>query len=1288
MDWIALISIIVTVIGSGIALYSIFSDKRKSRKEREQVKIFLKSRETLPLNNWANQTNIEFEFIELIKRLVFAADFKSKVENVMFADLLIQSSDNNSEYIPNGKSIWEIKSSSPSKKLLEDLEKKCSSLKDLNKSQIILIYATPFFIEQKNDWLKQWKNRGWKEIRIYDAEIITTWLEKEPSVSLWFELKHLGNFPTDGIVLPEDFWEEWSTGPNLKLDSSIILGGRENERNEILNLITLSNIIAIQGTSREEVIAFIISSLMVDDNIKDTFLRKCFIIDNQNAFRKLIEINDKLILIPRFDDYSILNLGLKSGHTILAPIGLDDTNNWNQKITLSSLDREKFIHALVNSGCSEETAKRISKESNRNITILRRQLGFNRTIPSWTNSENIKEIIPALIVGRWNGDSEKDKSLIANISGYSYEDFIFKLNKWLVVSDSPIVRIGNSWRLTSPLDAWTNGSRFLLNFDFEKLYAAFIEVLSEKDVSLEIPQQQRLFTPSNKAIVFSSWIKDGIIQSLTIIAVFGDKLKLDLQISSQLWVDNIITKLLELSDSALWKSFERLLPQIAEASPNGFLTSIEKHLNDNDNVINSLFIEEDGFITPRSYHTGLLWGLENVAWLPEYFSRTILVLVKLSVIDPGIKILNRPINSLVEIFKPWHFQTLANFHERMDVLKLIANSEKQIAWELLCKLLPDNHSVGFPTHTMRWRLFDENLQKPKTYQEIWDTHSTIVDILLSSFEINEYRFSQLIEKSVNLSMSDRDKVLSSLESKIKDLKQIDFVAWHSTRKILSQHRSHPKTEWALPESILQKYERIYNELMPKDEIIQTTWLFDDYHPKFVEGIIYPDVPFDEEEKIIQKKRFDVLTKLYLQYGIDRIIEISSNIKQPGIYGDTLARIIEDDKIVIKLCALLNSENNKLVFIQSFLYRKCIVKGIDWTFTIYDHLDSLNFTYKSLAIFLLSVIQNRVIWEKIETLNSLIQEYYWINLKPRFHNLQENDLEYGIKNLINYKRFFTALEISSHIPEKLQSDLLIDVLEKSATQIGSEEIRIDGYEVNRVFEVLDSRKDIDRSKMIQLEWYYLPILASYGNPRNPKILHEELAINPDFFIEVIKSFYKSKDEALNIKERDGLTDEQIQTRAKHVYELLNSWKTIPGVNENGEINTEELNSWIHKVRELAIETDRLEVVDIQIGKLLAQYPENNKIWPPKEICQVIESINTDSLISNFSSATFNKRGFSTRGAFEGGDIERGHAEYFENLAKLQRSKFPIVASILSNLARGYREDAKRMDVRAEKDKLDY
>ncbi|MBA7529425.1 hypothetical protein ES705_21623 [subsurface metagenome] len=192
----------------------------------------------------------------------------------------------------------------------------------------------------------------------------------------------------------------------------------------------------------------------------------------------------------------------------------------------------------------------------------------------------------------------------------------------------------------------------------------------------------------------------------------------------------------------------------------------------------------------------------------------------------------------------------------------------------------------------------------------------------------------------------------------------------------------------------------------------------------------------------------------------------------------------------------------------------------------------------------------------------------------------------------------------------------------------------------------------------------------------------------FFIDVLKCLYKSKDESINEKERKEIDENQIQNRARQVYELVNGWKKIPGVNEQGEINSEFLNNWISKVRELAEEHGRLDVADMQIGKLLAQYPEDKEIWPPNEICQIIETINTDSLKSNFSSATFNKRGSSTRGAFDGGDIERGHAEYFEKLSTKHRNKFPIVASILSRLAKGYREDAKRIDISAERDRLDY
>ncbi len=55
---------------------------------------------------------------------------------------------------------------------------------------------------------------------------------------------------------------------------------------------------------------------------------------------------------------------------------------------------------------------------------------------------------------------------------------------------------------------------------------------------------------------------------------------------------------------------------------------------------------------------------------------------------------------------------------------------------------------------------------------------------------------------------------------------------------------------------------------------------------------------------------------------------------------------------------------------------------------------------------------------------------------------------------------------------------------------------------------------------------------------------------------------------------------------------------------------------------------------------------------------------------------------------GGDIERAHAKYFEKLAAAQKSKYPIIAGIFKNLAKGYLFDSKRQDEDAERNKLEY
>ena len=1288
MDWIALVSIIVTVIGSLITVYVIFIDKKKKKKENIDTKDFFRTQSVLPLVNWAKQKNIENDFIDLIKRLVLISRHTSIINNEKL-DLFIKS-EGSSEFIPTGISSWQVCTSYPSNIILEEQIKNINKpTEDSNSKEFSYVFVTPYLIENKNKWKDKLKSHNWKEIFIYDAQDIINWLKNDPSVDIWFKVKHLG-FPSGGVVLPDDFWEEWSTGLKTKLDSSIILGGREAESRKVIETIKSSTMLAVQSISREESLAFCIASF-INDDARDGFFLKCFIVDNPNSFKQLIETPDQLILIPRFEDFSVLNLALKKGHSVIVLIDLENTSNWQNKINLPALDRKAFVNSLVKSGYTEELASKLSKESARNISILRRQLGFTRTVPLWAKSENIKDIIPALIAGRWIEKNEKDEALIAKLAGTNYEEYIFKLKKWLYTSDSPIMKIGNFWRLASPLDAWTNGSRFLSQVDFDKLNHKFIEVLSEKNSSFEISAKEQLFRAfTNNDSSYSTSIKEGLTQSLIILSVFGNKYKVDLPISSPIYVDNIVNKLLSSSEEIVWKSFEHYLPKIAEASPNSFLNSIEHHLTKEDSVIKKLFREEEGLASPISYHLGLLWGLENVAWIPEYFSKSVIILAKLSVIDPGGSLSNRPYNSLIEIFKPWHYQTLATFPERIEVLKLVAKSEKDIAWDLLCTMLPGNHySRGMTTQTMRWRLFDKILYKPITYQEIRDTHSEVIDLLISLFDDNEQKLAKLIKKSASnsLSQKDRNRILDYLEERLDKVVQTEYIAWTSTREILSRHRSCSDANWALKEADLNRYQELYNKLTPKDDIISSIWLFND-HPQLPQGFKDKDVSFD---KIVQDTRTKALKRLYLKFGIEKIVSLSLEVKQPWSYGDTLAQFLDDEDSIIYISNQLKLEKDKLVFVQSFFYRKASINGIDWVFKLFKKLESLSFDNKALANLFLSIEQTRVLWDRINSLNQEVQDYYWLNIPIRsFYSILE-DLEYKINKLLDYKRYYSAIRISSLHAEKIPSKLLVQILKKAAMEVSSEDVRIDGYEIERIFDALDKHNDIERKVLIELEWLYLTILTSDGNSRNLKNLHIELAKNPTFFIDVLKCLYKSKDGTITEKESKEIDDVQHRNRARQADELLNCWVKIPGVNERLEIDSTILNEWVENVRKLATECGRLDFADIQIGKVLAQYPEEKEgkeIWPPAEICQVIEKINTDSIKSNFSSATFNKRGFSTRGAFDGGNIERGHAKYFEYLANKHRNKFPIVASILSRLAKGYIEDAKRRDKSAEIESLDY
>ena len=1257
------------------------------------------------LERWAEATFSKAVLPYLISRLVRATTPASTKANIPSGSATyiggwdgIVNCETETAYVPQGISLWEFGTTSGCKgKADGDYDKRKENPMGFTPSDSVFIFVTPRLWTKKDEWIAAKKAENhWKDVKVYDSIDLEQWLDNALSVSRWLASQDgVGTYPFDGIMTADEFWEEWSIGPKgLFLSPECVVAGREYEKDLLLSALQGDPTIkGIKASTKIEAIAFIIASAKLFPIEEfDRFFSKALVVDTEGNFRGIVRnnITSTLNLIPRFDEAQPLYLAVSKGNHVLVPLGADDDFN-QETITLPTIDRDGQISALIKSGISKEDAEKFSRESGRNITILKKLLGFPHYKAKWIEKENIREIIPALILGRWNETFVGDIELIEKLSEQKYSDYLVILNKWKNFEESPIIQIGETWRLTSPLDLWTALSPQLSSKDFQNIQECYALAFKNGNPIVEPADKNSFVAYFSKKNKYSNWSREGLTQSLILVGRLNG-VKIPNLDNPQNWVDDIIFDLLNKASGEMWISFDHELPLISEASPERFLRAVKNSLAKEKPEIMDMFNEEDGFLHRTSHHTGLLWALESLAWFPEYLRDASLVLIKLSRLDPGGNLSNRPLNSISEIFKPWHFQTLASYDERMETLKYITDREKESGWSLLIRMLPDHHGIAHPTHKMRWRMFDKNTNLTYTYQEIWNTHSAVIEMLINLFDNDEEKFSQLIKETTNLSPKDRKRVLDWADVIYPNIKQEKFLTWEAIRGILNHHMSHPDTDWALPESELARLENLYNKLQPTDIIHKYIWLFNKHLPEFPEGFIYEpnesEKRYEQQQKRVDEARIKAATVFLQELGLKPTLDLRKQVKEFCLLGSTLADVITNQEDVLKVCENLYDEKNLIGFAHNFIYRKSILEKFDWIKSLFKQLQEKKYSKKALSNVLIPLNQNQQLWDFVSSLDEEIQNEYWQNINPHFYHITDDEKANGIEMLLKHKRFFSAIGIASHFSNVISSNLLSKMLIKAAIEEANETPRFSDYEIERIFEELDKRTDIDKSILIHLELLYLPILNSYGTIRNPKILEEELANSPDFFIDALKWLYIPKDKTLLEKEREGISDEVIQNRAKQAYHLLHSWKKIPGMKEDKSIDEAVLKDWIIKARTLAESSSRLNVADSEIGKVLAEYPENIPEWPQEKIFQTIEEINTDSLKSGYSSAMYNKRGSSTRGAFDGGDIEREKAAYFEKLANDLKNKYPNVAEIFKRMQQGYLAEAKRMDEDAERNRLEY
>jgi len=1249
---------------------------------------------TTDLKQWAQRRDCQENLTLLVRKLIRATS--TNISRVLFPagdniftsgwDGILESAERN-EYIPKELSLWEFGAGEKYRdKANSDYEKRTKNSLGYDQSKVTYIFITPYRWEKKEDWCREKNSQEiWKEVRVYDGSVLEEWIEIAPTVGAWLA-KHLGKFP-ENVQPTDDFWEEWSIGPHHKIVPSLITAGRRQESQKIGEwLKNPPSVKSIKASSRDEALAFIIATAMqLKPGFQEDFFSRSLIVNDPDTFRIISSNRNSQILIPKFEDNGVINRAITKGHHVFIPFGADYTSIAPEQLILPRLDRKEFIKALQDMGFSKYDAQKHSKESGRNISILRRQLEFVRNQPIWAKPPNSKEIIPGLLLGRWDEGRQGDKEIIAQLTQESYDSYIRKLVSWINTPDKPFYKIGSKWRLSSPLDAWSHISSYITTEDFNDLRKIVLDVLSEINPSFELePEKRYMASMYGKESKYSDWAREGLCQSLILIAVYGEKFRLQTSSISQNWVDLVVDDLLKNAKGERWSSLTDLLPLLAEASPNSFLNSVEQSLSKKERPIMEMFNEFESVMQPVSYHTGLLWALEGLAWLPEYFSRVVMILGKLASFDPGGKLSNRPIRSLRHIFLPWLPQTNVSLQNRLDALEILMKKEPEVAWKLLIELLPKHHDTADSNYKTRWRHFSIPKEQKVTYNEISENHSAILDNLLSVLGKDESKISVLITKFSGLSHQDKNRVIDYINSVKSSIKQENYSIWHELRKILSRHRAHPDTNWVLPKKDLEKLEKLYKKLEPKDPNDKFGWLFDDYFPEIPEGFIRNRGNHREEE-IIDKKRIAAIKVIYEDGGVDAILQLAEKVKEPWSLGVAASHVFKSEDEIKQVLIQLDSKNeNKITFAQTFIREKSISNNFEWIITIFEYLQKCNASAEALINLLLPLLPSQELWDYIELQKPNITNGYWLKCHMKFNRLSVEENIFGIKKLQRVDRYISALEMIAQNIEELPSEIIIDSLEQMATKHSKESKRITTYYINRIFEELDKRTDYDKNKLPLLEWYYLPILSDYGN-RSPKVLHEELSKNPELFAQVIKWIYKSK----NIdEEEEGLDNEIITSRTRNAYELLNTWDKIPGTDESNNINWDFLKNWISNARELCNNMGRLEPADIHIGKILATYPEGDEDWPPEQICAIIDSINNRNIKDGFYIGITDKHSISSRSPFEGGNRERNLADHFHGYSEKIISKWPITASVLEEVSNNYKLQAKREDHEAEERDLEY
>ena len=1087
--------------------------------------------------------------------------------------------------------------------------------------------------------------------------------------------KTVNNYENFHAVKPKTLQQvisEWQSQTKPLLNPNLTLKSRDEQITQLLNLLSQSpsKIIVVSPRSEEESYAFIINALGTNEE----YAKKVRVIISQEIWDSTIDNDKSLILLYQGFTPSNIGVAIAKGHFVVeAEESFSLIDKSHEIIELPKIRKSHQIDTFQEMGLNHSDAWKVYDDTKGFLYAIAQHpllQPMERVKPNWINSYNIEILSTILFVNSWNRTNENDTKIIEQLSGMNYVEFEKELYKLKGEEKAPIRWIGNVWQVISKINLWDLIKNKISLSQIEKLKPVVLEVFSEIDPAYELEPGKRSYAYIyDKVMIYSGHIRENLADSLALLSAFGGE---------QEFIDSWLRELFENNlNVEAWYSYHHSLLSLAEASPNSFLSALEKSLDDIETTrIEELFLDDGDAYMGECNYCNLLWSLEQVSWNNDYLVQVVRILMKLSQLEIKSNRINQPFNSVKDIFLGWVPYSSATHQERIQILEQVLLAQyPDKSWKLLLELLPSFHMTASPINKPKYHNWDEIAKDDISEEDYYEYCEEINRLLFNNVDKDVNYWFDIFDNIENFYQKYFFEIIDKFMSLNKSIfdDEIRLLIANTLREKIHSHRSHPNSDWAIPKEFVDKLEEAFLFIESDNLIDKYQYLFDGMGSVNILNPIPYDPndnnSFEKEDKLVEKLQRQALSEIIENENFEDLIKLIKRTSYSGTIGIELFAITGDKYYDQMLLWLESEDNSLLVCAKNYISR--YIKSNPFDESI---LEGLTDKQKSQIILALSF--GREAFEVLKKQNIEVQKLYWKNINW-YYRLDKEDLEYVdwvIEQFYKYGFVGKTLDFISHHLSSVQIDF--NILFKILYEINPNDKSIDRSSVSEIIKFLQKSK-LKNEEIRFIEWKYLMLQSFHP------IYWEKLIINkPKAFSELVSSIYKP----VKLREEDKeLTQKEIDSKATNSQELLKRFQLFREHNDIEPMTRERLKVWVIEAREAFKELDRVRIGDDRLGVFLAKSSkEEDGVFPNKIVCEIIEEFGDDAFEEGFIHEVIYPNGTrSTQKAHDSGG-EQEHSESAKYLKYADSIKFvyPKTSQLLRKISDWYLREANREDLRSE------